>query len=122
MAINPKVIVQVAGLQGPQGERGRDGRNGAGVPSISGWTKEGTGVLKTDGKSTYWAEESVPTKKIEQGTPSNTWILNHNLGKFPSVTIVDSAGSVVIGEVVYLSENTCIVKMSSSFSGTAYLN
>lgn len=122
MAINPKVIIQVAGLQGAQGVKGQDGRDGVGVPDVNGWKKEGNGVLKTDGTRTFWAAEVSRTKKIEQGIPSDTWVLNHNLGKFPSVTIVDSAGSMVIGEVIYVNENTCIVKMSNSFSGIAYLN
>jgi hypothetical protein len=58
----------------------------------------------------------------DQGTPSNQWTITHNLGKYPSVTIVDTANSEVIGEVDYLSNNQIKVSFSASFSGKAYLN
>jgi hypothetical protein len=44
------------------------------------------------------------------------------MGSFPSVVVVDSAGTVVIGEVDYVSGNQVIVRFSAGFSGTAYLN
>lgn len=54
--------------------------------------------------------------------PSATWIINHNLESFPSVTIVDSGGSVVIGEIQYINENQIKVSFTVEFSGKAYLN
>jgi len=57
-----------------------------------------------------------------QIVPSKTWVITHNLGKYPSVTIVDSANNVVIGEVKYDSLNQCTVTFTSEFSGKAYLN
>lgn len=50
------------------------------------------------------------------------WSITHSLARHPSVTIVDSAGSVVIGDVNYLSANQLTVTFSAAFSGTAYLN
>jgi len=41
-----------------------------------------------------------------QSTPESVWEVTHNLGKKPSVTVVDSADTVVIGEVEYLSTST----------------
>ena len=58
----------------------------------------------------------------EQLTATASWSIAHNLGKFPSVTIVDSGGSVVVGEVRYLDENTVSVVFAAPFSGRAYLN
>ena len=58
----------------------------------------------------------------EQGQPARVWTINHALNKFPSVTVVDSAGSVVIGDIYYDDENTLTVSFSSEFSGKAYLN
>ena len=46
----------------------------------------------------------------------------HGLGKFPSVTVVDSANSVVVGNVAYDSPNQVTVTFEASFSGKAYLN
>lgn len=58
----------------------------------------------------------------EQVEASSRWVINHNLRKYPSVTIVDSADTVVNGEVTYQSINTVIVEFSAPFSGKAYLN
>ena len=56
-----------------------------------------------------------------QGTPATTWVINHGLGGYPSVSIVDSAKTVVIGEVTYQSTSQVVVNFSSAFSGFAYL-
>ncbi len=56
-----------------------------------------------------------------QGTASTTWTINHTLGGYPSVTIVDSAKTVVYGEINYLSTTQVVVNFSSAFSGYAYL-
>lgn len=57
-----------------------------------------------------------------QTTVSSTWAITHNLGKYPSVTVVDSDGNVIIGDVKYVSENEVKVSFTSAFSGAAYLN
>ena len=64
-----------------------------------------------------------PTKRHihTQGTVSSTWTINHTLGGRPSVTVVDSAGTVVFGEVQYLSNTQVRVLFSAPFSGSAYL-
>lgn len=56
-----------------------------------------------------------------QGTVSSTWTISHSLGGRPSVTVVDSAGTVVFGEVQYLSNTQVRVVFSAPFSGSAYL-
>jgi hypothetical protein len=57
-----------------------------------------------------------------QNTPSATWQVEHNLGKFPSVTIVTSGGTEVEGDVVFVDINTVTLSFSSAFSGKAYCN
>lgn len=57
-----------------------------------------------------------------QSTPAVQWTITHNLGKFPSVSVVDSAEQEVIGEVEYVSDSVLIVKFSAAFSGKAYIN
>jgi hypothetical protein len=59
---------------------------------------------------------------FNQNNPSATWTITHNLGRRPSVTVVDSAGTVVIGEVTYTSDNALTIRFSAGFSGQAYLN
>jgi len=56
-----------------------------------------------------------------QGSASTTWTITHNLGGKPSVTIVDSADTVVVGEVTYNSNSEVEVNFTSAFSGFAYL-
>jgi hypothetical protein len=57
-----------------------------------------------------------------QGSPSATWTIVHNLGKRPSVTVVDSGDTEVEGDIHYVDNNTVTVLFSSGFSGKAYLN
>jgi len=57
-----------------------------------------------------------------QSAPSATWSVTHNLGYFPSVSVVDSGGTVVIGDVIYVSENEVSIEFSSAFGGKAYLS
>lgn len=62
------------------------------------------------------------TYVYEQGIASNTWEIEHNLGKYPSVTIVDSAGTIFTASVEYNSENICTVYINGATKGKAYLN
>ena len=64
----------------------------------------------------------VTTFVFDQASAEQEWIIEHNLNRYPSVTVVDSAGSVCVGEVTYLDENTVKCIFSAPFSGVAYLN
>ena len=57
-----------------------------------------------------------------QTIPSKNWNISHNLDKYPSITIVDSAGNEVIGDTVYNSKNEVTIHFTAEFSGNAYLN
>lgn len=57
-----------------------------------------------------------------QSISSLEWTITHNLGKYPSVTIVDSSNAEVIGEVEFVDSNILKVKFSAAFSGKAYIN
>lgn len=59
---------------------------------------------------------------FSQDVAATVWVIVHNLGKHPSVTVVDSAGSVVEGDVQYTSLNSCTLTFSAMFAGKAYLN
>lgn len=65
---------------------------------------------------------STPSFTYTQGSASDEWTIEHNLGKYPSVTIVDSGGNVVVGDVQYLSTNEISISFAGAFSGKAYLN
>ena len=57
-----------------------------------------------------------------QTASSVSWSITHNLQKFPSVTVVDSAGTKVTGEVDYIDINSLSVSFTAEFGGIAYLN
>lgn len=57
-----------------------------------------------------------------QGAASDVWVITHNLGKRPSVTVQDSAFDAVDGDVFYNDANTLTITFSAAFSGVAYLN
>jgi hypothetical protein len=59
---------------------------------------------------------------FEFTTATTTWIIEHNLGLYPSITTVDNNGDVIIGEVTYASDNRIVVVFSESVSGYAYIN
>ena len=54
---------------------------------------------------------------------SDTWIVPHNMGKKPSVTVVNSCGLVVdYCDVDYVDNNKLIIMLSGLLIGKAYLN
>jgi hypothetical protein len=57
-----------------------------------------------------------------QDVPSDTWIINHNLDSFPSVSVVDSAEEIVVMDVEYVNRNSLICTSTAAFAGKAYLN
>lgn len=57
-----------------------------------------------------------------QSTPESVWEVTHNLNKKPTVTVVDSADTVVVGEVEYLNNNSVRLTFAGAFSGKAYFN
>jgi hypothetical protein len=57
-----------------------------------------------------------------QGSASSSWLINHNLDFYPNITVQDSAGNIVEGEISYTNLNSLTVSFASAFSGTAYLS
>ena len=59
---------------------------------------------------------------FEQITPSATWNITHTLNKFPSVSVVDTAGTQVFTDVNYIDKNNITLAFSTGFAGKAFLN
>ena len=57
-----------------------------------------------------------------QATPSTEWIINHNMEKFPSVSVVNSNNILMYGNTTYVDKNNLKINFSAGFSGKAYLN
>jgi len=62
------------------------------------------------------------TFTFTQSVASSTWSVTHNLDKFPSVSVVDSGKTAVVGSVEYINENELTITFSAPFSGYAYMN
>lgn len=90
--------------------------------------------------SGFWKIWNIPTHEYEisdiplptqsgdktytfvQTIAASTWVINHGLNKYPSVSVVDSGNNVVVGDVKYDSLNELTISFSSAFTGQAYLN
>lgn len=85
-------------------------------------------LLSTNGTTVQWTASgggtggTPQTVIFVQNTPLSLWTINHGLGAFPSVTVVDSGGNSVVGSVHYVSDDQITIGFSAAFSGTAYLN
>lgn len=93
-------------------------------------------VIVTDERNIVIVEQDAPNNVIirsssssgitkrhihTQGVASTEWVILHNLGGYPSVTIVDTSKTHVFGEVQYDSTTQITVSFSAAFSGYAYL-
>ena len=64
----------------------------------------------------------------DQAAPATIWgppatgMVYHGLNKFPSITVVDTAKSVVVGDYTYVDNNNVILEFSAPFAGKAYFN
>ena len=94
---SPAAIVKVLvpGIPGPRGLAGIDGTNG------------------TNG--------GLPPIIVYQSIPSNEWIFIHSFPYSPSVVIEDSAGTVIITRIEYVSPTEVRSITTSAFSGKATL-
>ncbi len=66
--------------------------------------------------------EVLSTFVFEQIIPSDIWVINHNMQKWPSVSIVLFDGSKVYATVVYISEDQVEIRFSKPQVGKAFLN
>lgn len=57
-----------------------------------------------------------------QGVAETTWNVEHNLNKYPSVSVMDTGGNVVEGEIDYIDLNNIQLLFSAPFTGTASFN
>ena len=76
--------------------------------------KETINALKTESSDLNYVHN--------QSQALYTWSVTHNLNKYPSVTVIDSAGSTVEGTITYISNEEIKIQFSSPFSGKAILN
>lgn len=86
----PTVSTAVVGPQGPPGPTGP-----AGPPGPAGGG----------------------TFDYEQMSAATVWTVNHDLGRYPAVTVTDYSGNVVYGDVEYINTNTVTITFSAAEGG-----
>ena len=79
-------------------------------------------VLASTVTGTAWVDNVPSTFEFTQGVAATTWNIQHNLGKFPSVSVINNNNIVINGEVTYINNNNVQLNFSAGFSGKAYLN
>jgi hypothetical protein len=60
--------------------------------------------------------------EVEVANARTTWNIQHNLNKFPSVTVVLSTGQKGYGDVTYVDANNLTITFAGDESGKAYMN
>jgi hypothetical protein len=70
-------------------------------------------------------ETSDPVNHVKyvhtQASISSTWTINHNLGFFPNVTVLDNSNRILETFIQYDNVNTATIIMNSATSGKAFL-
>lgn len=80
-------------------------------------------ILSSTVTGTEWVTPTQDKTYIfTQSVPSVLWSVQHNLGKFPSVTVVNINNVAMYGEIIYIDQNNLQIEFSAGFSGKAYMN
>lgn len=88
----------------------------------------GLAEIRRDGKIEEFNRElEIFQKYVTQVTyeieePQDTWVIQHDLGKYPSVITFSEDGEIVHGHVVYEDANSIRVTFSESIKGRALIN
>lgn len=83
-----------------------------------------TGLLyyysATDGEyvSLSGGGSAATTYEHIQTTPSTTWVVPHNLNRYPPTTVLSSAGEAIVGELTHDSKNQLTIVFSQPLTGT----
>ena len=82
----------------------------------------GNGVIAPEGSQYtiihFAIDAGDKTFNFTQGAAASTWNITHNLGKYPSVSVVDTGDTSVLGGAVeYTNTNQLTITFSSSFCG-----
>jgi hypothetical protein len=134
LEVKPPDVIVLEVLQG-LGVSGGVLRFGEGAPSDS-LGKNGDLWWDTANGRVYQREAGTYVQKVAissgsgsdahylhtQGAASATWVVTHGLGKRPSVTVIDSQGDEVEGDISHDSTTQATLTFSAPFAGVAFFN
>lgn len=110
----PPGLPGARGERGPKGDKGDPGIKGDPGPQGPPGPKGDKGDPGPQGPPGQTVAYPIPT-------PSAVWIVQHNLGHLPHVTVLNSAGELVLTEVSHTDTNQLSVTFSEPVSGTVLL-
>jgi hypothetical protein len=119
----PKITIKQVGSKGQTGDKGDKG--GKGDVGLTGQSAYELAVSDGFvGTLTQWLEslKSLDKTYTHDFTAQSVVTVTHNLGKLPSVNVIDSAGDEVQGDVYYVNTNEVIVSFSYPTSGRVICN
>lgn len=59
--------------------------------------------------------------EYQQTTPSTSWAITHSLNGYPLVSVTDSSGTQIFGDVTYPSSSEVVINFTAAFTGVASL-
>jgi hypothetical protein len=92
---------------------------GIGTISVSGTPVNGQVLTATSLTTAAWEAPGSNAGFVQGFTSQSSVTVNHDLGRYPAVTVTDTANDVCFGAVTYLSLNAVLLTFSAPFSGTA---
>jgi hypothetical protein len=79
-------------------------------------------VIMFDVSSGKWTNTQIRYRHV-QTFASDIWVIDHNLNSNPGgISIVDTAETVIIGDVTYEDLNRIVVVFTEAVSGKAYIS
>jgi hypothetical protein len=96
------IVLPTTGSPGPPGPEGAPGSPG--VPGPPG------------------PEGMQTTYTFTQLAAAYVWDITHNLNRYPAVTVIDSGGTEILPDVIYLNSNMIQLHFDNLTSGKAHLN
>jgi hypothetical protein len=104
------ITLEVVGEVGPRGAQGIQGEQG--IQGIQGEI----GPVGPEGPP----GTSSGFFRYHQAAPALQWLFTHTLPYPPAVTTVDSAGSALYGDLLYVDDSTIQIDFSVPTAGYAY--
>lgn len=116
-----------SGGVGTEGDGSGSGSGSGGMGSLAGASDTSINNQQ-DGDIIVWSDASDKWVNRRgmihhvQTTPAKVWYINHGMGKFPNVKIVDSNKQLCMADIYYVDKNNVRIEFGAAESGSAYLD
>lgn len=117
-----KIAIKQIGGRGQDGEQGLRGIPGIGIPD-GGLENQVLQKVSSEDYDFKWLTPTFEDKTFTYNfTVSQDVLVEHQLHKYPAVTVLNSAGDEVVGNVMHLDANSLRITFSAPFSGKVICN